>query len=238
MLCAWHFPFLTMLRVNLFFFFLLVLSLDCVGQDDHLWIGSHLTEVIYSNGQWSLQREGYVVDILVDGDRYYSVPDAGKKYKRRINFAELDVQLDTIVLKEERTLHLFVKPEMFAAQEIPIKFKSFIYSIEDDFGQKEDKMFYLNRWKVFRVSNYKNETLLECTISDQDLQQFLDLTRGIDIRHMQDAEGTYNNCNDLDHTFVFVDTYNWQYSHTSIGIRRQFRPLRNFVLDLELKYGQ
>lgn len=84
------------------------LWLELFGQNDSIWIGDNLTEILYANKTWHYQAEEWGTYINVENSKYY-IQEELSKHKYEIHFERLDQALDTIILKKDRTYLLFIR---------------------------------------------------------------------------------------------------------------------------------
>ena len=213
------------LRQSIFF---TLLYFDLFGQNDSIWIGDNLTEILYNNKKWYYQAEDWGTSITVENSKYYVVDDLSN-YKYEINFVNLDKGLDTLILRKNRTYLLFIRPSLIRTSNF--RFQAFEYAVLDQFGQST-LSYNLNSYGLFRKSNSKNETLTEAYITSDQLNSFLGLLHPIDIINMDKASGERNFCNDPEYRFIFWDQGGREYQFISKFPRNQLKPLIEFITAL------
>lgn len=213
------------LRLAIFF---TLLCFDLFGQNDSIWIGDNLTEILYSNKEWYYQAEDWGTYITVENSKYY-VPEGLSNHKYELHFVNLDKELDTLILKKDRTFLLFVRPSLIRASDF--RFQAFEYAELDQFGQTLIS-YNLNRYGLFRKSNTKNETLAESYVTSEQLHSFLDLLHPIDIENMNKASGERSFCNDPEYRIKFWNQDGHEYQFISRFPRKQLTPLIKFITTL------
>lgn len=213
------------IRQTIFFTFL---CFKLLGQNDSLWIGDLLTEISYANNKWYYQDVDWGKEIIVENSRYYTIEELSG-YKLEFPFEKLDPELDTLILKNGRTFHLFIRPALIHNSNF--KFQAFEYAELDTYGQVT-LSFNLNRYGHFRKANYKNETLVEKDLTDEQLNSFLELLHPIDIKNMNEASGRRNICDNKEYSFTFWDVNGGVYQYISMYQRKQLMPLSEFVTNL------
>ncbi len=205
-----------------------LLCFDLFGQSDSVWIGDNLTEILYTNNKWYYQTEDWGTYITVENSKYYVVEELSNT-KYELNFINLNKELDTLILRKDRTFLLFIKPSLIRTSNF--RFQAFEYSVHDQFGQPLIS-YNLNRYGLFRKSNSKNETLAEGYVTSDQLHSFLDLINPIDIKNMDKASGERSFCNDPEYSLKFWNQDGHEYQFISRFPRKQLTPLIEFITSL------
>ena len=203
-------------------------NLQSNAQSDLSWIGDNLTEVWYAKGQWYFQDYGETTPLYRDENGYYR-PEELSGHHIPVNFITLDIHRDTLYLVRGRSMLLFIKPTN--AKYSNFRFHAFEFAEVDQFGIPLIT-YYLNKHSLYRVSNQRNETITERYIPEDTLQLFLELCQQIDIRGMDNAHGTPNNCDNLEYRFIFWDTMGRKHQYRSIYLRKQLVPIMEFIVAL------
>ena len=212
-----------MTRVVYFFFWvfnLYVVNLYAQYQQP-IWIGASLTEVYFANGKWMYQSENEVREIGKVDSSYYVLGKLTLEPRYEIGFQRLEANLDTIILHQKWGVKLFLKPEL--VPENKFKWHSFEFDILDAYGLVKTK-YHLNKYGVFRMSNRRNETLIEKNISEIRLNDFLSMIGKIDVYGIEKAKGWRNNCDEQEYSFTFWDWNGKRLNYTAISIRKQLVP--------------
>lgn len=208
--------------------FFTLFCFDLFGQNDSIWIGDNFTEVLYINNKWFYQAEDWGTYITVENSKYY-VLDELSNHKYEIPFVNLNKGLDTLILKRGRTFLLFIRPSLIRTSNF--RFQAFEYAVLNQFSQPTIS-YTLNRYGLFRKSNFKNETLAELYVTSDQLHTFLDLLNPIDIKNMDKASGERSFCNDPEYSLKFWDQGGLEYQFVSRFPRKQTAPLIEFITTL------
>lgn len=221
-------------RVNMLYKYaiiiIMLISSNLSGQNSSIWIGENLTEITLNSGKWFYQSKGQNYLVKEVESKYYVIDEISGAPRYEIGFEKLSPEIDTIKLKKGLTIHLFIKPNLLNRNNF--RFHSFEFAILGASGNVQTK-YHLNKFGIFRKSNFKNETLIEQKVTNEQLNQFENLFQKIDIRNMKKAQGRRNNCDNLEYSFTFWDLNGKNYQYIAIDFRQQLLPIKEFIIDLE-----
>ena len=209
---------------------ILLISSSLMGQDNSIWIGENLTEIMFESGKWVYQSENWVHELKDVGSKYFIIDEINGEIRNEIGFEKLDVNLDTIKLLKGLSVNLFVKSELLI--ENNFKFHAFELDLLGQFGTVETK-YHLNKYGLFRKSNLKNKTIIEKEVTAEKLSEFEKIIKKIDIKNMEKANGMRNNCDNKEYSFTFWDMNGKKYNFVSIRVRKQLMPIKEFMINLE-----
>ncbi len=222
----------TTLLLSLLIFFFVEIN----AQIDALWVGENLNEIYFEDGKWIYQTENDFYEVHEIDSKYYKIPEfLGGKHKWEIGFEKLSTSLDTLYLKKGLTTKLFVKADKIEFRKF--KFYAFEYDLLGSFRNVKTK-YHLNQFGIFRKSNAKNETLIEEAVSTEVLESFYRLLKRIDLYNLKKAGGMSNNCDNQEYRFTFWDLSGNRYEYSSIWVRKQLKPIQNFITEIEKQYAQ
>lgn len=215
---------------NIQIIFYLLSAYLLAAQERQLWIGDNLTEISYDSGKWFYNTEKELTMITEVGNDYFisSYPDEQILYK--IHIEQIGIDIDTIILRKDSEKHLFVKP--YLRSDNNFDFESLEYAIIGEWNHTIAK-YTLNSQGVLRKSSDKNDVVIEKTLSSQELNNFEQIYRKIDIRNMGRASGAISFCDYTHHSFTFRDSQGVSYSYFADRQRSQLALISGFLTNVE-----